>query len=546
VPILTALILVFVPKRLDKVFRYVSIGVSILLLAPIVKILSGFQGQYDGMLKFTENYPWIDSWGISYLISVDGISLFLVILTVVMTVLALLSSWKAIENRVKEYSIAMLLMEGFMVGAFLALDLVLFYLFFEGMLIPMYLLIGIWGGPRRIYAAVKFFIYTMVGSVFMLIGIIFIYWLHYQQSGFLSMNVLHMYQTIIPPVNQVWLFLAFGLAFAIKVPLFPFHTWLPDAHVEAPTAGSVLLAAILLKMGGYGFLRFAIPIFPDASFLFIPLVAVLSIIGIIYGSLVAMAQPDLKKLVAYSSVAHMGFVMLGIFSFTVTGISGGVYQMLNHGVSTGALFLLVGVIYERTHTRMIADYGGAATKVPAFAVITLIVVLSSIGLPGTNGFVGEFLILFGMFKSKVVEFSKVYTILGATGIVLGAVYMLWMYQKIFFGPVKGDKVPGLKDLCAREFAYLLPIIVLIFYMGIYPKPILSIIEPSAKKIMAILESKGFNMEREGEESGATRIPERINKTQAIADTSGSRTAALRGRLHAAVPLEGATRAPIKE
>ena len=510
-PVITAVALIFVPKKFEKIFRAVSVGASALLILPLIKIMGDFKLPYDGMLKSTENYKWVASYGISYIVGVDGISIFLLILTVVMTVLALMSSWKAIGDRVKEYCIAMLLMEGFMIGAFAALDLVLFYLFFEGMLIPMYLLIGIWGGPRRIYAAVKFFIYTMVGSVFMLVGILYLYYLHSQQFGFLSMSVLHFYQTTISPVNQIWLFLAFGLAFAIKVPLFPFHTWLPDAHVEAPTAGSVLLAAVLLKMGGYGFLRFALPIFPDASYLFVPLIAVLSLVGIIYGSLVAMAQPDIKKLVAYSSVAHMGFVMLGIFSFNVTGLTGGVYQMLNHGVSTGALFLLVGVIYERVHTRMIGDFGGAAAKLPALAAVFLVVVLSSIGLPGTNGFVGEFMILLGMFKSKIVPAGKIYTILATTGIVLGAIYMLWMYQRIFFGPVKGDKVPSMTDLNKRELAYLLPIIALVFFMGIYPKPMLGVIEPSAKKIVTILETKGLNLE--DQESKYIIIDDKIRRDE---------------------------------
>lgn len=491
VPAFVAVIMIMLPREMTRLFRWLSLGTSLLMLIPCIYMITGFTMPYDGKLKFFENYDWIGGYGISYLVGVDGISVFLVVLTVLMSAIAILSSWKAIGEKVKEFSIAMLLLMSFMIGAFCALDLILFYLFFEAMLIPMYLLIGIWGGPKRIYAAVKFFIYTMVGSLLMLIAILFLYYLHYRQFGFFSMNVLHLYQTSIPPVEQIWLFCAFALAFAIKVPLFPFHTWLPDAHVEAPTSGSVILAAILLKFGGYGFIRFAIPIFPDAAFILVPWIAVLSIMGIIYGSLVAMVQPDVKKLVAYSSVAHMGFVMIGIFSFTVMGIEGGIYQMLNHGISTGALFLLVGVIYERSHTRMIEDYGGVASKLPVFAVMFMIITLSSIGLPGTNGFVGEFMILLGMFKSTVVESARIYTVLAATGIVLGAVYMLWMYQRIFFGQVTKEKVKELFDMNFREIVYMVPIIALVFFMGIYPRPMLNIIEPSAKKIMTIVETKGM-------------------------------------------------------
>jgi len=475
--------MIFIPKHLDRFFRLTSLTTSMIMLLPCGFIIAGFSMPYNGLLKFTEKYDWVKGfipekdYGISYFVGVDGISLFLVVLTVLITVIAILSSWKAIAEKVKEFSIAILLLQSMMIGAFLAHDMILFYLFFEAMLIPMYLLIGIWGGPKRIYAAVKFFIYTMVGSVFMLIAILYVYHLHFIEYGFYSMNILRLYQTNIPVVAQIWLFLAFGLAFAIKVPLFPFHTWLPDAHVEAPTSGSVILAAILLKMGGYGFIRFAIPIFPEAANMMVPLIAVLSIIGIIYGSMVAMVQPDAKKLVAYSSVAHMGFVMLGIFSFTTMGIGGGIYQMLNHGISTGALFLLVGIIYERTHNRMIDEYGGAASRLPILAFMFLIITLSSIGLPGMNGFVGEFLILLGMFKSKFVMHSKIYTVLASTGIVLGAVYMLWMYQRIFFGPVTKDRVKNMVDLNAREIVYMVPIILLVFFMGIYPKPFLKIIEP---------------------------------------------------------------------
>ncbi|HYY15842.1 MAG TPA: NADH-quinone oxidoreductase subunit M, partial [Gammaproteobacteria bacterium] len=371
------------------------------------------------------------------------------------------------------YYFSLLFLQTGMLGVFMALDFFLFYVFWEVMLVPMYFLIGIWGGPRKLYAAIKFFLYTLFGSVFMLLAILAIYFMHYAQTGVLTFNFLELLKTNIDPSYQVWLFLAFFLAFAIKVPMFPFHTWLPDAHVEAPTAGSVILAGILLKMGTYGFLRFSLPLFPLASQTFIPMMVFLAIVGIIYGALVAMAQPDLKKLVAYSSVSHLGFVMLGIFTMTPEGVQGALLQMINHGLSTGALFLIVGMVYERRHTRMIADYGGLAKQMPVFAALFGITMFSSIGLPGLNGFIGEFLILVGAFKT-----SYVWAAFAVLGIILGAAYMLWAYQRVMFGEIDKPENTRISDCNGREVAYMVPIVLLMVWIGIYPKPYLRSMEAS--------------------------------------------------------------------
>jgi NADH-quinone oxidoreductase subunit M len=367
-----------------------------------------------------------------------------------------------------------------MLGVFVALDLVLFYVFWEGMLIPMYFLIGVWGGPRRIYASIKFFLYTMAGGVLMLVAIIALYYLHGGRPGAeFTFDLLEIYGLELPFGTQAWLFLAFAVAFAIKVPMFPFHTWLPDAHVEAPTAGSVILAGVLLKMGTYGFLRFALPLFPEATRYFTPLFSWLAIIGILYGALVSMVQPDLKKLVAYSSVSHLGFVMLGIFALTVQAVEGAILQMINHGLSTGALFLIVGMIYERRHTRMIEDFGGLARVIPVFTAFFMIVTLSSIGLPGLNGFVGEFLILVGTFRVNLL-----YAVLATSGVILAAVYMLWMFQRVMFGTVTREENRRLADLTPREIACLVPVILLIVWIGIYPRPFLQPMEASVKQLLA--------------------------------------------------------------
>jgi NADH-quinone oxidoreductase subunit M len=437
-----------------------------------------------GEMQFVESYSWIPSLGMGYRLGIDGISLFLVLLTTFLTPIAIWSTWSAITERVKGFMVSTLALETGMLGVFVSLDLFLFYVFWEAMLIPMYFIIGVWGGPRRIYAAVKFILFTMTGSLLMLVAILALYFVNQCYTGVATFNLLD-YQGIQLPYNyQIWMFLAFALAFAIKVPMFPLHTWLPDAHVEAPTAGSVLLAAVLLKMGTYGFLRFCFPLFPEATVHFIPLFSVLAIIGIIYGAFVALVQKDVKSLVAYSSVSHLGFVMLGLFALNMQSLQGSILQMLNHGVSTGALFLLVGMIYERRHTRLISDFGGISRVMPVFAAFFMIVALSSIGLPGTNGFVGEFLILLGTFRE-----NWLYAAFGATGIILAAVYMLWMYQRVMFGSVDKPENEKLNDLSWREKLILVPIVVMIFWIGIYPSAFTSRMEASVAKLMETVNEK---------------------------------------------------------
>jgi len=478
-PILGVLLLLFIPKDSKGVLRVVAFAVTLVTFVVSLPILIGFQTNAE--FQFVENVPWIAAgpFVMRYNIGIDGISLWLVILTTFIMPIAMLSTWTAVEEKVKEYMICLLLLETGMLGAFISLDLFLFYIFWEVMLIPMYFIIGIWGGKNKIYAAVKFFIFTMVGSLLMLVALIFLYFKG-TAAGITDFSLLHFFDLRLDITTQIWLFLAFALAFAIKVPMFPFHTWLPDAHTEAPTAGSVILAAILLKMGTYGYVRFAIPLFPDAAHKFAPLIATLSVIGIIYAALVAMVQEDVKKLVAYSSVAHLGFVMMGVFAFNVNGITGGMLQMLNHGVSTGALFLIVGFIYERRHTRLITDFGGLSKQMPIFATVFMIVTLSSIGLPGTNGFVGEFLVLIGAFESEL----RWWTIVAASGVILSAVYMLWMFQRVMFGELDNPKNQVLKDLNAREITIMVPLIALIFIMGVYPNPFIEKMEPAIKKLVS--------------------------------------------------------------
>ena len=479
-PLLAIPFILAIPQRdegLKNVIRGIGLTISIVVFLISLRLYFGFN-PYNPDFQFMEHKDWITQYGISYFVGMDGLSLWLVLLTTFLTPITILSTWSAITTRVKEFMVAMLVLESAMLGTFLALDLFLFYVFWEIMLIPMYLIIGVWGGERRIYAAIKFFLYTAVGSLLMLVCIIGLVYFHKEATGEITFNLLKLYGTQLPRIYEILFFAAFALAFAIKVPMFPLHTWLPDAHVEAPTAGSVILAGILLKMGTYGFIRFAMPLFPEGSAYFAPLIITLSIIGIIYGALVAMVQPDIKKLVAYSSVSHLGYCMLGLYVLTQQGVEGSILQMINHGISTGALFLLVGIIYERRHTRLIEEYGGIAKVMPIYSTIFLIVTLSSIGLPTTNGFIGEFLILLGVFKA-----NKAAAVLAATGVILGAVYMLWMVQRVFYGKIKNPKNLMLKDLNLREFAYLAPLLILIFWIGLYPNFFLEKMHVSVNKFI---------------------------------------------------------------
>ena len=462
-PIAGAVVLFLVPRRNALFIKVFTLICTLIEFAVSLLLYFDFDEKTTGM-QFVEKREWFPEWGVTYFLGIDGISVLLVLLTTFLTILCILCSWKEIKEKVKEYYIAFLFLETAMIGTLCALDLVLFYVFWELMLVPMYFLIGVWGGPRRIYAAIKFFLFTMVGSVLMLLAIMAIYFHYYHETGIYTFDLLELYKSHIPLLKQYWLFAAFALSFAIKVPMFPFHTWLPDAHTEAPTAGSVILAGVLLKMGTYGFLRFAIPLFPGAAFDAIPLISILAIAGIIYGAIMCIMQTDLKRLVAFSSVSHLGFVMLGMFAFNIQGVEGSIYQMLNHGISTGGLFLVVGMIYERRHTRMIADFGGLSKVMPLLATFFMIITLSSIALPGTNGFVGEFLILIGTFKSNML-----YGALAATGVILGAVYMLWMFQRVMFGQITKEENRKLQDIGRREKLILCAIVFFVILMGVYPK-----------------------------------------------------------------------------
>jgi len=461
IPLIGGIVILFWKSPTEEKIRNIALIVSILDFAASIPLFVYFQTATSDP-QFVEKIPWIASLGVEYFLGVDGLSLFLVLLTTFLTPLCVLISWNEIRIKTKQFYALLLILETGILGVFVALDLFLFYLFWEAMLIPMYFLIGVWGGPSRIYAAVKFFLYTIAGSLLMLVGIIFLFNYHEQQTGIATFNIFQLYGTEFTQNQKFWLFLAFFVAFAIKVPVFPFHTWLPDAHTEAPTGGSVILAGVLLKMGTYAMLRFAIPLFPDMAQYFAPVIIVLGIIGIIYGALVAMVQPDIKKLVAYSSVSHLGFVIVGMFVFNEQGLHGAILQMVNHGLSTGALFLLVGMIYERRHTRMISEFGGVAKAMPRYFLFFLVVLLSSIGLPMLNGFVGEFLILLGSYKSALWI-----ALLSASGVVWGAVYMLWVFQRLMFGPLEKEENKKLKDLDRREIAILVPIILAMFWIGIY-------------------------------------------------------------------------------
>ncbi|OFW97380.1 MAG: NADH-quinone oxidoreductase subunit M [Alphaproteobacteria bacterium RIFCSPHIGHO2_12_FULL_66_14] len=423
--------------------------------------------------QFEEKLDWVPALDIGYHMGIDGISLFFVLLSTLLTPICILASWESIQVRVKEYMVAFLVLETFMVGMFCALDLALFYIFFEGVLIPMFLIIGVWGGKRRVYAAFKFFLYTLLGSVLMLLAIIAIYW----QAGTTDLPTV-MEKLDLPFTWQCWLWLAFFASFAVKVPMWPVHTWLPDAHVEAPTAGSVILAGVLLKMGGYGFLRFSIPLLPEASQYFAPLVFGLSIVAIIYTSLVALVQEDMKKLIAYSSIAHMGFVTIGAFIMNMQSVQGSIFQMLSHGVVSAALFLCVGVVYDRMHTREIAAYGGLVHRMPRYAFTFMFFTLASVGLPGLSGFVGEFLVLVGTFKANTWV-----ALLATTGIILGAAYALWLYRKVIFGELTKDSLKAILDMNRREIAVFLPLVLITLWMGIYPSSFLDPMAPAVDKLI---------------------------------------------------------------
>jgi NADH-quinone oxidoreductase subunit M len=477
-PIAGAIVLLFVREDQNgRLVRSVALATSVAVFAATLLAWSAFDpGSAD--FQLIERHQWIPAFGITYFVGVDGVSLLLLVLTGVLTPLALLGSWESIHRRTKAFCACILLLESAMMGVFVSLDLFLFYVFWDAMLIPMYFLIGIWGYERRVYAAVKFILFTMSGSLLMLLAIVGLAHLHNVATGSYSFDLLELYAMPVAPRAQFWFFLAFALAFAIKVPLFPFHTWLPDAHVEAPTAGSVLLAGVLLKMGAYGLVRFAFPLFPMAATFFAPYLATLATIGIVYGALVAMVQPDLKKLVAYSSISHMGLVVLGIASMNIQGLQGGVFQMLSHGVTTGGLFLIVGMLSDRRHTRLIAEFGGLKSVMPHLVAAFLVVTLASIGLPGLSGFVGEFLVLLG-----ALRWSPRMAACAATGAILSATYMLWMFQRVNFGPVRHNSNALLPDLRLREWAILVPIVALTIVMGVVPNVFLRPIGPSVARML---------------------------------------------------------------
>ncbi len=494
-PALGALIIaLFVPKTNENAIKLVANAVALVDFALSLVLLQGFEIATT-QLQHVTKVSWIPQLGIEYFIGIDGISLLLVILTTGLGFIAVLSSWTYIQERLKEYYAILLLLQTGILGVFVSFDFFLFYVFWEVMLVPMYFLIGIWGGKNRLYAAIKFFLYTLFGSVLMLLGIIALYLANFAETGVYTFNILEFYRLTLSPDLQWWIFLAFFLGFAIKVPMFPFHTWLPDAHVQAPTAGSVILAGVLLKMGAYGFIRLSLPILPDATRQFVPMIAVLSIIAIIYGGLVALMQKDWKSLVAYSSVSHMGFITLGIFMLNPVALQGGIFQMLAHGVATGGLFLIVGLIYERMHTKEIARFSGLAQVMPVYATMFAIIAFASLGMPTLNGFIGEFLILAGTFQE-----SHQYAFFAVWGVVLAAAYLLWLYQRVMLGEVKDDEIAGLKDLNLRESMTLIPLVIMAIVMGIYPKPFLKMIEEPVNAIIERVRPGYFDG------SGVTPLP----------------------------------------
>ncbi|MEM8786111.1 MAG: NADH-quinone oxidoreductase subunit M [Pseudomonadota bacterium] len=482
------------PDTTDRNVRMVTLWTTTATFIASLYLIFAFDPDDAGFQFVQESPEWLGP-GISYKMGVDGISVLFIILTTLLMPACILASWDSVKERVKEYMIAFLVLETLMIGVFCALDLVLFYVFFEAGLIPMFLIIGIWGGKRRIYAAMKFFLYTLLGSLLMLVALFFLY-SHYGTTDIETLLALTAEDPLAANV-QTWLWIAFFASFAVKMPMWPVHTWLPDAHVEAPTAGSVILAGILLKMGGYGFLRFSVPMFPSASVDFAPLVFAMSVIAIIYTSLVALMQTDIKKLIAYSSVAHMGFVTMGIFTLNVQGIQGGIFQMLSHGIVSGALFLCVGVIYDRLHTREIAAYGGVVHRMPIYAAIFLVFTMANVGLPGTSGFVGEILALMGLF-----QVSTFYAVLATTGVILSAGYALWLYRRVIFGPLEKDTIKALKDASPREIAILVPLVLITLWMGIAPTPVLNVTEAS---VVNLIETHAATLERMPEPDAASDL-----------------------------------------
>src|SRR6476660_9346807 len=476
-PLVGALLLLLVNKQNENAIRWIANITAFIGFIISVPLLFWYNPQ-GPEFQFQERLPWIPSIGAEYFIGIDGLSVLLILLTTMMGFIAILSSWNAITERVKEYYIFLLVLQSGMIGAFMALDFLLFFLIWEVMLVPMYFLIGIWGSANRLYSAIKFFLYTLVGSVIMLLGILALYFAYHSAPGVYTFDITQYSKFGFDGRLQWWVFLAFFCGFAVKVPMFPLHTWLPDAHTDAPTAGSVILAAVMLKMGTYGFLRFSLPILPEGTRAFVPMMVVLSIIGIVYGSLVALAQKDWKRLVAYSSVAHMAMVMLGMFALNPVGLTGSIIQQLNHGISTGGLFLLVGVVYERRHTREISEYGGLSKVMPVYAAIFLVMTMSSIGLPTLNGFIGELLILQGVFVA-----NKTWAAFAGSGVVLGAAYMLYLYQRTMFGKIENPKNERLFDLNQREFVTFAPLLILAVWMGLYPAPIIRRLETSVQHIV---------------------------------------------------------------
>ena len=529
-PLLGAFLLLMVGREQIRSLRGLAFLTSLATFVVSLPLPFAYD-RTTAAVQFAERASWIPSIGVTYFFGLDGISLWLVMLTTFLSPIAILCSFEAIKHRAKEYYVFLLLLQTGMLGVFVALDFFLFYVFWEVMLVPMYFLIGVWGSDRRLYSAIKFFLYTLFGSVVMLLGILAIYFYAGAQTGTYTFDVLELMRVAYPsaPVisflgvslsfqDLVWL--SFALSFAIKVPMFPFHTWLPDAHTDAPTAGSVILAGVLLKMGTYGFLRFNLPMFPEASQHFVPLVFVLSVIAIIYGAMVCMVQPDMKRLIAYSSVSHMGFVMLGMFALNPQGVQGSLLQMINHGLSTGGLFLIVGLVYERRHTRLISELGGLSKQMPIYATLFAIIMLSSMGLPGLNGFVGEFLILIGAF-----QVSWWWGAFAVTGIVLGAAYMLWLFQRTMFGEITKEENKTLRDLDAREVATLVPIVVLCFWIGLYPPPFLKAMESSVANVIRIVEQGSAAKPVQGKKAAVSGQRSAVSQSEPEMAAPGSRLAA---------------------